>query len=200
MPDLLQRLQEALKDRYQFERTLGHGGTATVFLAKDLRHGRLVAIKVLDPEVGAAIGVERFLREIQTISPLSHPNILPLHDSGQADGLVFFVMPYVEGRSLRDRLRREQLLPVEDAVKIAREVADALTYAHTRGVVHRDVKPENILLESGHAVVADFGIALAMTAAGGERITTAGIPLGTPTYMSPEQASGERDLDGRSDL
>ena len=200
MPDLSQRLTTALADRYRIERTLGRGGMATVFLAEDLKHRRRVAIKVLDPEVAAAIGPERFLREISTVARLTHPHILPLHDSGIADGLLFYVMPYVEGESLRDRLTREKQLPLEDALRIAREVADALSYAHSRGVVHRDVKPENILLESGHAVVADFGIARAVAAAGGEKLTATGIAVGTPAYMSPEQAAGSRDLDGRSDL
>ncbi len=200
MPELSQRLTAALADRYRIERPLGRGGMATVFLADDLKHHRRVAIKVLHPEVAAAIGPERFLREIATVAKLTHPHILPLHDSGVADGLLFYVMPYVEGESLRDRLVREKQLPVEDALRIAREVADALSYAHAHGLVHRDVKPENILLESGHAVVADFGIARAVAAAGGEKLTATGIAVGTPAYMSPEQAAGGRDLDGRSDL
>ena len=168
MPDLSQRLQDALSDRYRIERELGRGGMATVFLAHDLKHQRRVAIKVLDPEVAAAIGPERFLREIATVARLTHPHILPLHDSGVADGLLFFVMPFVEGDSLRTRLAREKQLPLVDALRIAREVADALSCAHSRGLVHRDIKPENILLEEGHAVVADFGIARAVAAAGGE--------------------------------
>ena len=200
MSDLSQRLQDALADRYRIERELGRGGMATVYLAEDLKHHRRVAIKVLDPEVAAAIGPERFLREIQTVAGLTHPHILPLHDSGVADGLLFYVMPFVEGESLRDRLTREKQLPVEDALRIAREVADALSYAHSHRVVHRDIKPENILLQSGHAVVADFGIARAVAAAGGAALTGTGIAVGTPAYMSPEQASGSRDLDGRSDL
>lgn len=200
MPDLLQRLTAALADRYRIERTLGRGGMATVFLAEDLKHERRVAIKVLDPEVAAAIGPERFQREIATVARLTHPHILPLHDSGVADGLLFYVMPYVEGESLRDRLIREKQLPVDDALRIAREVADALSYAHAHGLVHRDIKPENVLLESGHAVVADFGIARAVAAAGGEKLTATGIAVGTPAYMSPEQAAGSRDFDGRSDL
>lgn len=200
MPDLSQRLQDALADRYRIERELGRGGMARVYLAEDLKHHRRVAIKVLDPEVAAAIGPERFLREIETVAQLTHPHILPLHDSGVADGLLFYVMPYVEGESLRDRLIREKQLPIDDALRIAREVADALSYAHSHGVVHRDVKPENILLESGHAVVADFGIARAVAVAGGATLTGTGIAVGTPAYMSPEQASGSPDLDGRSDL
>jgi len=200
LPDLSQRLTAALADRYRIERELGRGGMATVFLAQDLKHDRRVAIKVLDPEVAAAIGPERFLREIATVARLTHPHILPLHDSGAVDGLLFYVMPYVEGESLRDRLIREKQLPVDDALRIAREVADALSYAHANGLVHRDVKPENVLLESGHAVVADFGIARAVAAAGGEKLTATGIAVGTPAYMSPEQAAGSRDLDGRSDL
>ena len=200
MSDLSQRLSPALADRYRIERPLGRGGMATVFLAEDLKHHRRVAIKVLDPEVAAAIGPERFLREIETIARLTHPHILPLHDSGAADGLLFYVMPYVEGESLRERLAREKQLPVDDALRVAREVADALSYAHSQGVVHRDVKPENILLESGHAVVADFGIARAVAAAGADKLTATGIAVGTPAYMSPEQAAGSRDLDGRSDL
>ena len=173
---------------------------ATVFLAEDVKHGRRVAIKVLDPEVAAAIGPERFLREIATVARLTHPHILPLHDSGVTDGLLFYVMPYVEGESLRERLTREKQLPVDDALRIAREVADALSYAHSRGVVHRDVKPENILLETGHAVVADFGVARVMAAVSAEKLTATGIAVGTPLYMSPEQAAGSRDVDGRSDL
>ena len=196
----LDLLAAALADRYRIERTLGRGGMATVFLAEDLKHHRRVAIKVLDPEVGAAIGPERFLREIETVARLTHPHILPLFDSGEADGLLFFVMPYVEGESLRDRLTREKQLPIDDALKIAREVADALSFAHSRGLVHRDIKPENILLEEGHAVVADFGVARAVAAAGGEKLTATGIAVGTSAYMSPEQAAGSRDLDGRSDL
>ena len=200
MPDLLQRLQDALSGRYRIERTLGGGGMATVFLAEDLKHHRRVAIKVLSPEVAAAIGPKRFLREIETVAKLTHPHILPLHDSGAADGLLFYVMPYVEGESLRDRLTREKQLPLDDALRIAREVSDALGYAHAHGLVHRDIKPENVLLESGHAVVADFGIARTVTATGEEKLTTTGVAVGTPTYMSPEQAAGSGDVDGRSDL
>ena len=173
---------------------------ATVYLAEDLKHRRKVAVKVLRPELSAALGPERFLREIETTANLRHPHILPLYDSGEADGFLFYVMPLVEGESLRARLDREKQLPVEAALQIAREVADALSYAHTRGVIHRDIKPENILLEGGHAVVADFGIAKAVRAAGGETLTRTGTAIGTPAYMSPEQAAGEQDLDGRSDL
>ena len=200
-----ERMRAALADRYRIERELGEGGMATVYLAPDVKHDRKVALKVLRPELAAVLGAERFLREITTTANLRHPHILPLYDSGSAPGdggaeILFYVMPYVEGESLRDRLSREKQLPLDDALRIAREVADALSYAHGRGVIHRDIKPENILLESGHAVVADFGIARAVDAAGGDRLTETGMAIGTPTYMSPEQAAGERDLDGRSDL
>jgi serine/threonine-protein kinase len=200
MNDAPPRLAAALADRYRLERELGAGGMATVYLAEDVRHRRKVAIKVLRPELAAALGAERFLREIETTASLRHPHILPLYDSGESAGFLFYVMPLVEGGSLRGRLEREQRLPLQDALRIGREVADALGYAHGRGVVHRDIKPENILLESGHAVVADFGIARALDAAGGQRMTGTGLAIGTPAYMSPEQATGERDLDGRSDL
>src|ERR1041385_2022676 len=200
MSDVPVRLAAALADRYRIERELGQGGMATVYLAEDLKHHRKVAVKVLRPELAAALGPERFLREIETTANLRHPHILPLYDSGEAGGFLFYVMPLVEGESLRDRLTREKQLPVDDALRIAREVADALSYAHARGVIHRDIKPENILLESGHAVVADFGIAKAVRAAGGEALTRTGMSIGTPSYMSPEQAAGEQDLDGRSDL
>jgi len=196
----LDRLQAALADRYTIERELGRGGMATVYLAEDLKHHRSIAIKVLDPAVAAAIGPERFLREIETVAKLTHPHILPLHDSGSADRFLYYVMPYVEGESLRERLIRERQLPVEDALHIAREVADGLEYAHRHGVVHRDIKPENILLEAGHAVLTDFGIARAIAVVEGETLTATGIAVGTPAYMSPEQAAGEKDLDGRSDL
>jgi formylglycine-generating enzyme required for sulfatase activity len=190
----------ALAGRYSLERELGHGGMATVYLAHDLRHDRPVAIKVLNPELAAILGPERFLREIHMAAQLNHPHILPLHDSGEAGGFLFYVMPYVEGETLRDRLIREPQLPIEDAVGITREVADALTYAHGRGIVHRDIKPENIMLHAGHAVVADFGIARAVTEAGEDRLTQTGVAIGTPSYMSPEQAAGESRLDGRSDI
>jgi serine/threonine-protein kinase len=173
---------------------------AIVFLAEDRKHHRQVAVKTLRAELAGVLGPERFPLEIETAARLHHPHILPLYDSGEADGFLYYVMPLVEGESLRDRLRREKQLPVDDALQIAREVADALSYAHTHGVVHRDIKPENILLESGHAVVADFGIARAVSAAGGDRLTQTGLSLGTPMYMSPEQAAGGQDLDGRSDL
>ena len=173
---------------------------ATVYLAEDVKHRRRVALKLLRPELAQALGPERFLREIETTAALHHPHILPLYDSGEADGFLFYVMPYVEGESLRDRLDRERQLPLDDALQIAREVADALSYAHSRGVIHRDIKPENILLEAGHAVVADFGIAKAISSAGADMLTREGVAIGTPQYMSPEQAAGEREVDGRSDL
>jgi eukaryotic-like serine/threonine-protein kinase len=197
---VLERLRDALADRYALDRELGHGGMATVYLARDLKHDRLVALKVLHPELAGALGPDRFLREIQIAASLSHPHILPVHDSGVAGGLLYYVMPYVEGESLRARLNREKQLPIEDALQITRQVAAALAYAHQRGIIHRDIKPENILLESGEAVVADFGIAQAVGMAGGSRLTETGIALGTPSYMSPEQAAGSRDLDGRSDV
>ena len=200
MTDPAARLATDLADRYRVERELGAGGMATVYLAQDLKHHREVALKVLRPELAAALGHERFLREIEIAAGLSHPHIVPLYDSGEAGGVLFYVMPFVEGESLRDRIRREKQLPLDDAMKVAREVADALSYAHARGVIHRDIKPENIMLHSGHAVVTDFGIARAVKAAGGERLTETGVAIGTPAYMSPEQAAGEQDLDGRSDL
>jgi TolB-like protein/tetratricopeptide (TPR) repeat protein len=190
----------ALTDRYQIERELGHGGMATVYLAQDLKHHRHVAIKVLRPELAAVLGPQRFLREIEIAAGLRHPQILPVYDSGDADGLLYYVMPFVEGESLRDRLKREKQVPLDDALQIIREVADALTYSHGHDVVHRDIKPENILLESGHAVVADFGIARAITAAGADRLTETGLVVGTPAYMSPEQATGADHVDGRSDV
>jgi len=193
-------LAASLADRYRIERAIGHGGMATVYLAQDLKHDRRVALKVLRPELAAVIGAERFLAEIRTTANLQHPHILPLHDSGTADGTVFYVMPYVEGESLRDRLAREKQLPVEEAIRVTREVAGALDYAHRHGVIHRDIKPENILLHDGTALVADFGIALAATQAGGTRMTETGMSLGTPHYMSPEQAMGEREITARSDI
>ena len=200
MPGLLEQLQQALADRYRIERELGAGGMATVYLAEDLRHHRKVAIKVLRPELATALGPERFLREIEIAAQLHHPNILPLYDSGESQGFLYYVMPYVEGESLRDRLTRDRQLPVADAVQIARQVANALSYAHGHGIVHRDIKPENILLDGADASVADFGIARAITEAGEERLTSSGFVLGTSAYMSPEQGAGERQVDGRSDV
>jgi len=195
------RLAAALADRYRIERELGQGGMATVYLARDLKHDRQVALKVLRPELSAVIGAERFLVEIKTTANLQHPHILALYDSGQVDGTVFYVMPFVAGESLRDRLTREKQLPVADAVRIASEIASALDYAHRQGVIHRDIKPENILLHDGRALVADFGIALAASRGdGSSRMTETGMSLGTPHYMSPEQALGERNLDARSDV
>ncbi|MDO8501619.1 MAG: protein kinase [Gemmatimonadaceae bacterium] len=200
MTDPVDRLKAALADRYPIERELGRGGMATVYLAQDIKHGRRVAIKVLRPELAAMLGAERFLREIEIAARLSHPHILPLYDSGQVDGLLFYVMPHIEGESLRDRLDREKQLPIDEAVRLAQQVASALDYAHRREIVHRDIKPENILLHEGLALVADFGIALAVRAAAGERLTEAGLSLGTPYYMSPEQAIGDRPIDARSDI
>ncbi len=196
----IDRLTAAVADRYRVERELGAGGMATVYLARDLKHDRDVAIKVLHPDLGAALGGERFLSEIRTTARLQHPHILPLLDSGEADGLLFYVMPLVTGETLRARLERERQLPIADAVRIAREIASALDYAHRQSVIHRDIKPENILLHDGQAIVADFGIALAVQSAGGQRMTQTGLSLGTPQYMSPEQAMGERTIDARSDI
>src|SRR5512141_2729783 len=197
---MLTRLSTALADRYRLERELGAGGMATVYLAQDLKHDRKVAVKVLRPELAAVIGADRFLSEIKTTANLQHPHILPLFDSGAADSFLFYVMPFVEGESLRDRLNREKQLPIADAVRIATEVASALDYAHRHAVIHRDVKPENILLHDGQALVADFGIALAASKSGGSRMTETGMSLGTPHYMSPEQAMGEREITARSDV
>ena len=186
-----ERLQNRIADRYSIERELGRGGMATVFLARDVRHDREVAIKVLHPELSASIGAERFEREIKLAAKLQHPHILGLYDSGEADGLLYYVMPFVKGESLRDRLEREGQLPIEDAVQVTLEVADALGHAHAQGIVHRDIKPENILLSGGHALVADFGIARAATEAGGQKLTQTGMAVGTPVYMAPEQAVGD---------
>ena len=195
-----QRLSTALSERYKIERELGQGGMATVYLAEDLKHRRKVAIKVLRPELAAVIGAERFVREIQTIAALQHPHILGLIDSGELNGTAYYVMPFIEGESLRDRITREKQLSIADSVRIATEVASALDYAHRHGVIHRDIKPENILLHDGQALVADFGIALAVSSAGGSRMTETGMSLGTPHYMSPEQAMGERTITARSDI
>ena len=194
------RLSAALADRYRIERELGQGGMATVYLAADLKHDRKVALKVLRPELAAVLGADRFVVEIKTTAALQHPHILPLFDSGTADGFLYYVMPYVEGETLRDKLNRETQLGIEEAVRITREVADALDYAHRHGVIHRDIKPENILLHDGRPMVADFGIALALSAAAGGRMTETGMSLGTPHYMSPEQATAEKDLTNRSDI
>ena len=198
--DLRDRLQATLGKWYSIAREIGAGGMATVYLAHDIKHDRDVAIKVLHPDLGAALGADRFLSEIRTTARLQHPHILPLLDSGDADGLLYYVMPLVTGETLRARLERERQLPISDAVRIAREVADALGYAHGHNVIHRDIKPENILLQDGHALVADFGIALAVQQAGGQRMTQTGLSLGTPQYMSPEQAMGEKNIDARSDI
>ncbi len=197
---LLQRLESAFGGRYEIQRELGRGGMATVYLARDRKHDRQVAVKVLDPEVAGAIGPQRFLQEIRIAARLTHPNILPLHDSGDADGLLYYVMPYVAGESLRDRLDRERHLALDEAARIVRTVAAALSYAHGQGVIHRDIKPENILLAGGQAIVADFGIARAIDAAGTDRLTGTGLAIGTPAYMSPEQVGAERMLDGRTDI
>jgi serine/threonine-protein kinase len=194
------RLSAALVHRYRIERELGAGGMATVYLAQDLKHHRQVAIKVLRPELAAVLGADRFVQEIQTTAALQHPHILPLFDSGEADGFLFYVMPYVEGETLRDKLNRETQFSIDDAVRITTDVADALDYAHRHGVVHRDIKPENILLHDGRPMVADFGIALALSAAAGGRMTETGMSLGTPHYMSPEQATADKDITGRSDI
>ena len=200
MPEPFDRLKTALADRYAIEGELGSGGMATVYLARDLRYERDVAVKVLKPELAAAVGSERFLREIKITAQLNHPHILPLLDSGESDGLLYYVMPFVSGGSLRLRLRQESTLPFGDVVRITEQVASAVGHAHRHGLVHRDIKPENILFSEGHAIVADFGIAKAVSAAGGEHLTQSGFPLGTPGYMSPEQASGKGDLDARTDV
>ena len=194
------RLSAALQGRYRIERELGEGGMVTVYLAEDLRHDRKVALKVLSPELGAIVGAERFLAEIKVTATLQHPNILPLFDSGEADKLLFYVMPHVEGESLRERLDREKQLPVDEAVKIVTEVADALDHAHSKGVIHRDIKPANILMSGGRPLIADFGIALAVSVAGGGRLTETGLSVGTPYYMSQEQAAADREVNPASDV
>jgi len=198
--DQLERLKPALADRYAVERELGSGGMARVYLARDVKHDRPVAVKVLNPELAASLGAERFLREIQVTAKLNHPHILPLYDSGEAGGFLYYVMPFVEGESLADQIARDKQLSIKEAVQIAREVAEALAQAHSYGLVHRDIKPQNILMSGGHAIVADFGIATAVSQAGGEKLTQTGTTVGTPAYMSPEQGMGSDRLDGRSDI
>ncbi len=199
--DILERLKTALADRYVIEREIGAGGMATVYLAEDLKHHRQVAVKVLRPELAATLGPERFLREIEVAAQLHHPHILPLYDSGEADGFLYYVMPYEQGQSLREKLVKEGELPVTEAVRVLRDVVDALAHAHEEGVVHRDIKPENIMLSGRHALVTDFGVAKAISeATGREKLTTAGVALGTPSYMAPEQASGDPHIDHRADI
>src|SRR5882672_3254389 len=200
MNDPLVQLRESLAGRYRIERELGAGGMATVYLAHDVKHDRKVAIKVLKPELAAVLGADRFVQEIKTTAALQHPHILPLYDSGTAGGFLYYVMPYIEGETLRTKLDREHQLGIEEAVKITTEVADALDYAHRHNVVHRDIKPENILLHDGRPMVADFGIALALSAAAGGRMTETGLSLGTPHYMSPEQATADKHITNRSDI
>ena len=200
MDSLVERLRASLAERYAIERELGAGGMAVVYLARDRRHDRLVALKIFRPELSAGIGAERFLREIQVTAKLSHPNVLPLYDSGEAGGLLFYVMPFVEGETLAGLLEREQQLPIPQALQIAREVAEALGYAHSLGIIHRDIKPQNIMLSGGHAVVADFGIARAVSEAGTARLTETGMAIGTPAYMSPEQGSASEHVDARTDV
>ena len=197
---MIDSLSRALAGRYDVDREIGRGGMATVYLARDIKHERNVAVKVLNPELGAVLGIDRFLAEIKVTANLQHPNLLPLFDSGEAAGLLYYVMPFVDGESLRAKLDREKQLPVDEAVRISTAIANALEYAHAHGVIHRDLKPENILLQAGQPVVADFGIALAVSKAGGARVTQTGLSLGTPQYMSPEQATGDRDIDARSDI
>ncbi|MEO6331270.1 MAG: serine/threonine-protein kinase [Gemmatimonadaceae bacterium] len=202
MADSLTALRKALRNRYRIEREIGAGGMATVYLAQDLKHERAVALKVLRPELAATLGPDRFPREIRIVAQLSHPHILPLHDSGEANGFLYYVMPFVDGETLRARLDRDGELGVHDAVRLLAQIVDALSYAHKHGVVHRDIKPENVMLTGRHALVADFGIskAVSQSATSGNQMTTVGIALGTPTYMSPEQAMGEPDVDHRADI
>jgi eukaryotic-like serine/threonine-protein kinase len=198
--NLEDRLKTALSGRYTLDHEVGAGGMATVYLATDDKHDRKVALKVLKPELAAVLGPDRFPREIRIVAQFNHPHILSLYDSGESDGFLYYVMPFVEGESLRQRMRREGQLPIGDAVRILREVVDALAYAHERGIVHRDIKPDNVMISGRHAVVTDFGVAKAVSAAGGEKLTTVGIAVGTPTYMAPEQAMGEANVDHRADL
>ena len=200
MTEITSRLSTALADRYRIERHLGEGGMATVYLAEDLKHKRKVAVKVLRPELAAVLGAERFVQEITTTANLQHPHILPLFDSGEADSFLYYVMPFIDGETLRDKLDRETQLGIDDAVSITTDIAGALHYAHGEGVIHRDIKPENILIHNGRPMVADFGIALAVSAAAGGRMTETGLSLGTPHYMSPEQATAEKDITHRSDI
>jgi len=200
MANQLDRLAEALRDSYRIEREIGMGGMATVYLAHDVKHDRKVALKVLRPELAAAMGTDRFPREIHIIAQLQHPHIVPLYDSGERDGFLYYVMPFVEGESLRARLARVGQLPVNEAVRLLHEMADALSYAHARGIVHRDIKPDNVMLSGRHAAVTDFGVAKAVSASAGDKLTTVGIAVGTPQYMSPEQAMAEPVIDHRADL
>ncbi len=193
------RVRRVLAEQYRIERVAGEGGMATVFRAEDLKHGRKVAVKVLRPELAATLGGDRFLREVEIAAKLNHPHIVAMHDSGDTDGVLYYVMPFIEGESLTQRLAREGALPVADALAIARQVADALAHAHKRGIIHRDIKPGNVMLSEGHALVADFGIARALKSSA-SAITTAGLAIGTPHYMSPEQATGSRDVDERTDV
>ncbi|MDH3456353.1 MAG: serine/threonine-protein kinase [Gemmatimonadota bacterium] len=200
MSDQLERLTAAMSGRYRIEREVGAGGMATVYLANDLKHDRKVALKVLRPEMAAALGPDRFPREISIVAKFQHPHILPLHDSGEIGGFLYYVMPFVEGESLRARIDREGALPINDATRILKQVVDALAYAHARGIVHRDIKPDNVMLSGRHAVVTDFGVAKAVSASGGEKLTTMGMAVGTPHYMAPEQATADENVDHRADI